>query len=141
MVMYTIYDGLKLKNKDIKLLEEIIQLQLDISKLKENRVAVVSVTAYSPREKETDSTPEITAFMTKVNSDTMALSWNLVQRGFTPGKCVYARQGNSALGVFKINDLMADYWTYRADIFYFNTSQAYKFGIRQGVTLVLLTTC
>lgn len=84
----------------------------------------VKVTAYSPRVEETDSTPFITAYNTRVRPGIIAVSRDLFDKGWTFGKKVYIK----SLGVFTIEDLMAKRKTNQIDVFMPKTTQAISFG-------------
>lgn len=96
-------------------------------------VETLVVTAYTPSPDETDSSPEITAAMTKVRPGTVAVSRDLFKKGWTFGKKVYI-EGE---GIKTINDLMSDKWEKRMDILYFDKQDARQFGKRQ-LTVALL---
>jgi 3D (Asp-Asp-Asp) domain-containing protein len=126
-----------LRQQDLRMMEAIRAMENEIALLMERRTAVITMTAYSPEVNQTDSTPYTTAFMTQVESWTVALSWDLLQRGFTPGRCIHAY----GYGVYKINDGMASYWGERADVFYFDTERARRFGTKRNVKIILLEDC
>ena len=94
----------------------------------------VTLTAYSPREIETDSTPYETAFMTDVKPWTVAPSRDLFWRGWVAGRKVYI-EGH---GVFPINDLMNKKTSTQLDIFFTTTAQAKEFGVKLNVRAILL---
>jgi 3D (Asp-Asp-Asp) domain-containing protein len=121
----------------IRLIEAVRKVEAANARLMQARTAVITITAYSPEVRQTDSTPFTTAFMTKVKSGSVALSWDLIHKGFTPGRCIHAY----GYGVFKINDGMAGYWGSRADIFFHSTRQAFRFGIKRNVKIVLMEGC
>lgn len=98
-------------------------------------VRVVKVTAYSPRQEETDSTPDITAANTKVRPGIVAVSRDLFDKGWIFGKKVYIK----SLGIFTIEDLMAKRKTNQIDIFMPDTTAALAFG-RQNLEAYLLAT-
>lgn len=85
------------------------------------------ITAYSPSIDQTDSTPHITAFQTRVKAGGVAVSRDLFQQGWTFGKRVYI-EGE---GVFVINDLMHPRWIGRIDLFRWNREDAIKFGLKK----------
>lgn len=85
---------------------------------------IVKVTAYSPRSSETDSTPFITAYNTKVRPGIIAVSRDLFAKGWTFGRKVYIK----SLGVFTIEDLMARRKKNQVDIFIPETTKALSFG-------------
>lgn len=105
------------------------------------RTANVTLTAYSAEVRQTDSTPEITSFLTPVKPWTVALSWDLIQAGFTPGKCIQVVDGYEVIGVFRINDRMASYWHKRVDIFFWDTETAWRFGLRSNAQIILVEHC
>jgi len=87
---------------------------------------LVKVTAYSPRSEETDSTPFITAYNTKVRPGIIAVSRDLFAKGWTFGRKVYIK----SLGVFTIEDLMAKRKKNQVDVFIPETTKALSFGRR-----------
>lgn len=113
--------------------QQLIEQTLKINDLEAARHKKLTVTAYSPRIVETDSTPYETAFMTRVKNWSVAVSWDMIEEGWTPGKKVYIK----GFGMFVINDLMADKWHSRIDVFFFDTDHARKFGIKRNVPVVL----
>jgi 3D (Asp-Asp-Asp) domain-containing protein len=94
----------------------------------------VDVTGYSAEERQTDSTPEITAFMGKVRIGCVAVSWDLLEQGWTPGKKVWIE----GYGVFTIADIMDRRWEKRFDIFFPSEKLAKTFGIKKSVLTVLI---
>jgi len=85
---------------------------------------VLTVTAYSPRTEETDGTPFTTASNRRVRHGIIAVSRDLFDDGWVFGKKVYIKN----LGVFTIDDLMADTKRNQIDIFMFDTKAATQFG-------------
>lgn len=90
------------------------------------RKKVVNVTAYSPREGETDDTPFFTATNRKVRHGIVAVSRDLFDQGWVFGRKVYIK----SLGIFTIDDLMAETKRNQIDIFMFDTQEALNFGKR-----------
>ncbi|MFV0420651.1 3D domain-containing protein [Oleidesulfovibrio sp.] len=91
-----------------------------------SRMRTVTVTAYSPRESETDSSPYYTASNRPVRAGILAVSRDLFDSGWVFGRKVYIK----SLGIFTIDDLMAGSKQNQVDIFMFDTSQALEFGKR-----------
>ena len=87
----------------------------------------VTVTAYSPSQQETDTTPFITASNKKVRHGIIAVSRDLFDKGWVFGRKVYIK----TLGVFTIDDLMAKRKRNHIDIFMFNQTDALSFGKRK----------
>ena len=85
---------------------------------------VLTVTAYSPRNEETDDSPYTTASNRRVRQGIIAVSRDLFDCGWVFGKKVYIK----SLGVFTIDDLMADTKRNQVDIFMFDTKAATEFG-------------
>ncbi|MGE4299728.1 MAG: 3D domain-containing protein [Desulfovibrionaceae bacterium] len=85
---------------------------------------VLTVTAYSPRNEETDASPFTTASNRRVRHGIIAVSRDLFDDGWVFGKKVYVK----GLGVFTIDDLMADTKRNQIDIFMFDTKAAVDFG-------------
>ncbi|WP_051694435.1 3D domain-containing protein [Desulfohalovibrio reitneri] len=98
-----------------------------------NRRRKVTVTAYSPREQETDSTPTLTATNNKVRHGIVAVSRDLFQQGWVFGRRVYI-QGE---GVFVIDDLMAKDKRRQLDIFMHDTQDALRFGAKKREAYLL----
>ncbi len=90
------------------------------------RTREVTVTAYSPRMRETDSTPFITATNRPVRQGIVAVSRDLFKAGWVFGRKVYLK----GLGLFTIDDLMAPEKRNHIDIFMDKTSAALAFGKR-----------
>lgn len=86
----------------------------------------LTVTAYSPRKRETDATPFHTASNRKVRNGIVAVSRDLFAQGWVFGKKVYLK----GMGVFVIDDLMAEEKRQQIDIFMFDTDKALRFGKR-----------
>ncbi|SHI59213.1 3D domain-containing protein [Halodesulfovibrio aestuarii] len=97
---------------------------------------IVKVTAYSPRSAETDSTPFITAYNTKVRPGIIAVSRDLFAKGWTFGKKVYIK----SLGIFTIEDLMAKRKKNQLDVFIPETTKALTFGRRNLEAYLLAPT-
>lgn len=91
------------------------------------------VTAYTNSEDECDKDPNITAVLTKVRPGIVAVSSDLLARGWTFGRRVYIE----GVGIFTIEDRMNRRWTERMDIFLYSKNDARKFGKRK-LTVVLL---
>lgn len=97
------------------------------------RRKVVTVTAYSPRESETDSTPFITASNGQVRPGIVAVSRDLFESGWVFGKKVYIKN----MGVFIIDDLMAESKREQLDIFMYDSNQALHFGVKKMEVFLL----
>jgi len=94
----------------------------------------VTVSGYTSRTCETDSTPNITAANTSTRRGVIALSRDLVRR-YTPGApfefgdVVHL----NGIGDFVVEDSMAERWARRADIWFDSVSEARSFGRRHAV--------
>ncbi|MBU1003769.1 MAG: 3D domain-containing protein [Proteobacteria bacterium] len=88
------------------------------------RTRSLTVTAYSPRLLETDSTPYVTASNKPVRQGIVAVSRDLFDLGWVFGKKVYIKN----FGIFTIDDLMAGDKRNHVDIFMFDTVAAQTFG-------------
>jgi 3D (Asp-Asp-Asp) domain-containing protein len=97
----------------------------------------VTVTAYSAEVRQTDSTPNETAFLTKVRPWTIAVSRDLLKLGWKPGSCVWLDQ----IGLFEINDLMNVRFKNRIDVFFHDRKIAKAFGIKRNVHAVRVPDC
>jgi len=111
----------------------ILDLQEDIDALKaeleacwERSVCVdparVTVTCYNSEPRQTDSTPFITAFNWTVRPGIIAVSTDLLERGYVPGSKVYLKN----FGVFTVGDIMHDRFTKRVDIWIPKNKQVFK---------------
>lgn len=93
----------------------------------------VTITAYSPTVRETDSTPFITATNRFVSEEYIAASNDIIQRhGF--GTKVYI----PGVGIREIQDRMNRRWKSRIDLFFFNTQEAKKWGRLDDVSIIIL---
>lgn len=106
----------------------LLQQALDTSPVK-----TVTVTAYNPTARQTDSDPLIAASMRKVRLGTIAVSRDLFNQGWVFGRKVRIE----GLGIFEINDLMNKRYTQRIDIFMWDESQARQFG-KKNIKAALL---
>ncbi|BBD06925.1 3D domain-containing protein [Desulfovibrio ferrophilus] len=97
------------------------------------RTRSLTVTAYSPRLQETDSTPHVTASNKPVRQGIVAVSRDLFDSGWVFGKKVYIKN----FGIFTIDDLMAESKRNHIDIFMFDTQAALSFG-KQVLTVSLV---
>jgi len=97
------------------------------------RTRSLTVTAYSPRIRETDSTPHLTASNKPVRPGIVAVSRDLFDSGWVFGKKVYIKQ----YGIFTIDDLMAEDKRNHIDIFMYDTGEAVAFG-KQVLTVSLV---
>jgi len=92
----------------------------------------IVVTGYASRRAETDSSPTLTASMTSVSPGCLALSRDLL-RTFTEdapfdfGDWVLL----PGVGVFKVQDTMADRWERRGDIWFPTRDAALEWGRRR----------
>jgi 3D (Asp-Asp-Asp) domain-containing protein len=100
--------------------DEGITLQAASANLKK---ITVDVTAYSPRPRETDSTPFTTASNKRVQEGYIAISRDL-EAYLSFGDKVYIKD----IGIFEVQDRMNRRWRKRVDLFFFDTKQALKFG-------------
>ena len=96
-------------------------------------VRKLTVTAYTASRNETDSTPQITAAITKVKPYDVAVSRDLFWRGWAFGKKIYI-EGH---GVFRIVDLMNPRYRERVDIYLGTKKAARKFGKRELLVALL----
>ena len=88
----------------------------------------VTITAYSPHENQTDSTPFLTASQRHVREGYIALSRDLESEfGLKFGDSVHVN------GVeYEFQDRMHKRWTKRVDIFMWTKKEALEFGKQQG---------
>lgn len=99
-----------------------------------------TVTAYNAEVGQTDSTPTITAFGTKVKHRTIAVSRDLHKKGWTVGKKVVINGDvpDKYKGVYVINDLMNKRYKRSIDIFMWKKREAKKFGRNHDVSVTLI---
>jgi len=93
----------------------------------------VTITAYSPRKGETDSTPFITASNKRVREGIIAISRDLeeeLQLKF--GDQIHIEE----LGVFQFEDRMHKRKKKHVDIFMHDTKRALKFGKQKGHLII-----
>lgn len=103
--------------------------------LESERYAMVRLSGYSSRVRETDSTPYVTACQTRVGPGTVAVSRSLFERGWTFGRKVYVYQH----GVFEVNDLMSSRIDGDAmDIWFGSTREALRHGVKEDVMACLI---
>ncbi len=109
-----------------------------VMKMQENQVVrYVTVTAYSARVQETDSTPTITAFMTTVKPGrTIAVSRDMLLAGWTPHRWVYI----VGLGMFRIDDIMKKDLRSTIDLLMHTRKDAIDFGNRNMVAILITGT-
>lgn len=119
-----------------KLTKELFYAKLDLQNVLNSKTKKlfefkdVTITAYSPRTQETDSTPDQTALMTKpIPGGTCAVSRDLI---CLLGKKIYVE----GYGVYTVTDVMNTRWEYRIDLC-MNTDAAIQFG-KQKTNVVLL---
>lgn len=126
-----------LENQKQAFTEKLSQQQEKISNilhgLNLKSVKKLTVTAYSPRKKETDNTPTVTASMDTVRHGGVAISRDLFKRGWSFGKKIYIE----GYGVYEINDLMNERFKNRIDIFMWDTNKAKKSGKKELVVALI----
>lgn len=107
--------------------EERQELARQVAELEKMNIKEVTVTAYSPTAAECGPEPQVTASMVKVRPGIVAVSRDLFDQGWVFGRKVYVK----GHGIFEIADLMHRRHTQRMDIFFPNTEQARRFGVKQ----------
>lgn len=110
-------------------------------------VVTMIFTAYSNQVKQTDSTPNITAFNTQVHHCGIAVSRDIEALGFKHGCRVHIDGIKTSLirldgtdycnGLYLVNDRMNKRWKQRADLFFFDNSKAWDFGKQTGKMTLL----
>jgi 3D (Asp-Asp-Asp) domain-containing protein len=92
------------------------------------------VTGYTSCPRETDSTPFVTASMTRVRTGCLALSRDLL-RTFTEGAPFDFGDWVvlPGIGIFIVEDTMNVRWKNRADIWFPNRRQALSWGRRKAL--------
>lgn len=108
------------------------QLQEVIDAHQASKIHIVDISAYTPRAKECDSTPDVTAIMKKSRPGyTIAVShdlkWMLGHRVYIYG-----------YGVYVVEDLMNERYTNRVDIMMDDVEKALKFGVKHKQELIVL---
>jgi len=125
-----------LDNENLILREENAKLKEELLACEERLAAVfstrVTVTCYNSERAQTDSTPFITAFNWKVRPGIIAVSTDLLEKGYTPGSKVYLKN----FGVFTVGDIMNDRFTKRVDIWLPKGKRVFK---QTGVLMVPVT--
>ena len=98
----------------------------------------VSVTGYSSRLEETDSSPFLTAINTMTAPGVVALSRDLL-RTFTPGAPFDFgdRVLITGVGVYQVEDTMNPRWTRRVDVWFPSTEEALAWGRRDTYLAVV----
>lgn len=128
----TLFQGLSSSKDIIADLTRTISIQKhQIKSLREGHI--LTITAYSPEESQTDSTPFITANNKRVREGIVAVSPDLFEKGWTFGRKIYIKD----LGVFTIDDLSARKNRNHVDVFMFSTPKALQFG-RKKMRVYLL---
>lgn len=107
--------------------EERQELARQVAELEKMRIKEVTVTAYSPTVAECGPDPQVTASMVKVRPGIVAVSRDLFDQGWVFGRKVYVK----GHGIFEIADLMHKRHTQRMDIFFPDTKEARRFGVKQ----------
>jgi len=91
----------------------------------------VTVTAYSSRESETDSTPYITASGTRVRTGVVAANWlPLGTKVRIPD--IFGDQ------VFTVEDRMHERNNQKLDVWFPSTGDALRFGVRENTRIEIL---
>jgi 3D (Asp-Asp-Asp) domain-containing protein len=106
----------------------VTQVEKEISKLQEHRIAYVTLTAYNAEVSQCDADPLINAAMKTVREGDVAVSRDLFKRGWVFGRKIYI----PGIGIKVINDLMNKRYTNSIDIFMWNKDAAKKFGRING---------
>jgi len=93
----------------------------------------VTLTAYSARVRETDSTPNITASNKRVKEGHVALSRDLERKfGLRFGDKINIHK----IGIFEFQDRMHRRKKKQVDIFMKSTKMALKFGVKKGFIIL-----
>ena len=119
------------KTEIIKLKEELKDTKKLMYSVQTN--ARVTLTYYSPDKEQTDNDPYITAFLVRVRVGFVAVSRDLMDRGWTPGKRVYI----PGKGVYIIADLMNERKGNWIDVFVNTEQEADELGITRNVVASL----
>lgn len=96
--------------------------------------AKVTVTCYNSHPSQTDRTPEITAFNTKTGPGTVAVSRDLLDKGFVPFSKVWIE----GFGIYTINDIMNKRYENRVDIWIDKKAKVFK---KEDVRIVGFCDC
>ena len=101
---------------------------------------VVKVTAYTARVQETDSTPTVTAFNTRVKKGTIALSRDLEKKhSLKSGDRVFLDcfTNKKYSGIYVFNDRMHKRKKNQVDIFMNSLKKAKKVGVKNKARLYI----
>jgi len=101
---------------------------------------VVKVTAYTARVQETDSTPTVTAFNTRVKKGTIALSRDLEKKhSLKGGDRVFLDCFTDKMysGIYVFNDRMHKRKRNQVDIFMNSLKKAKKVGVKNRARLYI----
>jgi 3D (Asp-Asp-Asp) domain-containing protein len=100
-----------------------------------------TVTAYTGLEKYTDSTPKITAFNTHVKKCGIAVSRDLLGKGFKKNKTVFIPRFGYCAGHVFVNDKMNKRKRMQIDLYFDTEQEAIDFGIKRNVKIMLIKRC
>lgn len=92
------------------------------SMLADQRVATVTATAYSCQRRK----QKIGAFSRPCRPGTVAISRDLLAKGWAPGMQIYVPE----IGILRINDLLAGHKKQAIDIFMGTEAEAVRFGAK-----------
>jgi len=135
VILTTHQYSLNKSNNKIKQLTSIVtQLKTELADAMKLMYTVqtnarVTVTHYSPDKAQKDNDPYITAFMARVKVGYVAVSRDLMDRGWTPGRRVYI----PGRGVFIIADLMNKRKGNWVDVFVNTKTEADELGIERNI--------
>lgn len=94
----------------------------------------VTVTAYSSRVKETDSTPHTTASGANTMVGLCAVSRDLINEGVKFGDVIYLE----GIGIYRVEDVTNKRLEKTVDIWCADTKAAKLFGRREGITMLFM---
>lgn len=133
-VLTFVFFSLLYFNNQNSIAREIVDDQMQFEKqakamdiqLKRMKYISLTVTAYSPKKSETDSTPLVTAFQKPVKYGIIGISRDLEKLyGWKEGDEILLE----GIGIFEVGDRMHHRWRKRVDIFHWNTKDAINFGM------------
>jgi len=132
-------DTKRLSDPVARLLKVTQKIQIDeesfFNYVENNLVGIpVTLTAYSPSKSECDDTPHTTASMVRVTEGIVALSRDLEAKYCLSFGDLIMLEG---LGVFQFQDRMNKRIKNTVDIFFWDRTEALKFGRRQGTMYLL----
>jgi len=135
LYLWNRFTSVEKQARENKLAIHSLQEEMEDLKQKVNSLLprTVTVTAYTARKKECDSTPDKNAIMERPRAGTIAVSRDLHRQGWSLGKRVYIDQ----VGVYRIADLMHPRWENKIDVLLASVKEARRFGVKESTAVLL----